>query len=117
MTWDTLDGATRFIVGPNITTRATAAPKLFILSAIKIAASAPSECPMIMIGLYRFFADVPPGSRVLHSPDDRGRSRWSHVEQVFGREYRALWKKHRLVPSIDRCDRMRWHWRMRTRTQ
>jgi hypothetical protein len=42
--------ATRFIVGPNVTTRATGAPKLFILSAMKIAASAPSECPMIIIG-------------------------------------------------------------------
>ena len=34
----------------NVTTRAHGAPKLFILSAMKIAASAPSECPMIMIG-------------------------------------------------------------------
>lgn len=33
----------QIIVGPNVTTRATGAPKLFILSAMKIAASAPSE--------------------------------------------------------------------------
>ena len=52
--------------------RATGAPKLFILLAMKIAASAPSECPMIMIGLCRFFADGQPPPRALHNPDDHG---------------------------------------------
>ena len=33
-----------------------------------------SECPMITIGPAAFFAVGPPHSRVLHSPDDHGRS-------------------------------------------